>query len=459
MRLFRSLGFFGLVVLFALGFCLLSTPGYSGGAGFVKILSGTNSQILAIDGSGNVTWHHDTGTGQYSALFSRDLVAGDWTIVAGGAVTGEVQTLSVPVADIDSLYAIAGQLLFSTNPLPSHPVNLYDTNWITLSSGWTDVDGHFQFGFFTNGNYRVGPPDYGNYLNIARSVTVQGSNVTDVVVHVSQALTITNPVDYELVKVASPLIQWDDPANCDYYSIAIYREDPWEKLEEGSPAAPSYQVVSVLTNDQYSVQLYGYDGDGNQIGRGSRTFTVDLTPAPTNADFQGYLYWNDPPVRITNHPVQLRAADGWPGTLISEQLTDANGNYLFPDIPVGEYQLVIPQHGEYIAMNYTYTVDADPTMLNVYLPKTITVSSPVWNETVASHTVQFSWSAMAGGTDHYGLTIYDTSYNTVDSFSSTTTSKTRDIDNNGTYYVEISAVNADFLVLGQGRSRFTVAAP
>ena len=464
MRLFRSLGFFGLVGLFAGGACLLPTPGSAGDAGFIKILSDSGSQILDVDASGNVTWHHDTGTGPYTALFSRDLVAGDWTIIAGGTVTGEVQTLSVPVADIDSLYMIAGQLLFSTNPLPSHPVNLYDTNWISLSSGRTDAAGHFQFGFFTNGNYLVGPPDHGNYLNSARNVAVQGSNVTDVVVHVSQALTITNPASGEPVTVASPLIQWNDPANCDSYSIEIYREDPWEKLEEGSPAVPSYQMVSVLTNDRYSVRLEGYDGDGIQIGRGSRTITVDLTPAPTNADFQGYLYWNDPPVRIPNHPIELRTTNGWPGTLISEQVTDANGNYLFPDLPLGQYRLSIPQHGEYISFGITsYAVDRDPTILNLYLQKQITISSPARDETVTSHTVQFSWSAIDGGTEQYFLYLYDASHTEVDSFWATGTSKTRDIDNNGVYFIEIDAVRAvgvyEYLVLGTGSSRFTVAAP
>lgn len=418
--------------------------------GFVRIAAEANCQIIGIDASGLVTWRHATGSGNYTVWFSRELKADDWVAIDNGSVSGEIQTCMIPITG-EGQFSIAGRLFFSTQPLANHPVEIRDEELNLLDSAQTDGNGAFSFGHLINGQYYVGTPDIDDYLNIYALVVVENMGVVDIEIYVPRQLTVTQPPDFATLSERSPTIQWNDPFNSASYSIAIYALPGHESIENDVLDIPVYQVQQPLADGDYQARIAAYNAAGNEIGRGAVNFTVtENGGGETTANVRGYLHNNN--VRIPNHPIWLLNQDR---SLFAEQHSDANGDFIFSDVPFGTYQLFSPEQGDYNQNNEPLTVDewSEGSIRQFHLMKIVEFISPEAGATVAGENVLIHWNAVTGA-NRYSVDIYQ-GQTFFDFVPLSGTSITRDLSE-GSYRIEVLAIAANGLQIGSGEIEFTV---
>jgi hypothetical protein len=111
------------------------------GAGKYKLVLPTGSYRVRFDGPGFTQWAY----GQYS----EDRAA--WITISGGRTTGVNDTLQPK----PPVLGITGRLTDNGQPVPDAIVTIYDTDYNSITSGYTSYEGDFSFPDVPPGTYKV----------------------------------------------------------------------------------------------------------------------------------------------------------------------------------------------------------------------------------------------------------------------------------------------------------------
>ena len=258
---------------------LFVTPS-RGDTTFVKIVSTTNTTIVSVLQSGNVSWTNAAVPCDYSVLISTSLSADGWTTIESGTSTSIQQTCWVDLTGTDGLVSISGTVRHLTGVVAHCPVELLawseSAGFYMVRRITTGADGTFKFGQLPASAYQIDISAFENYEMSGYSVdSFTGS--TNVDMHLVRNISDQiSPSNFEVINQTMPLISWGTYPSVTAWAYNLY--DNGNPVLSGTTNSTSLQITDPLTGFNYGFMVRGSDSSGMEVARGYVDFFTHGPP-------------------------------------------------------------------------------------------------------------------------------------------------------------------------------------
>lgn len=310
---------------------------------FVQIFSGSTLITIGLtDGNGDYTIS-GLSPGSYNVRAS----ATDHQSQVLGAIVTSNTTTTVDFALVPNPGSITGKVTNAANgnPIPSTRILVFK-NLVAIASTLTDPNGNYTIPGLAPGNYVV----VADELNF--SIAVVGASISsNQTTIVNFALTADPGAISGTVRNASnsnPIPNATIEVHNSFVLVATAITDANGNYTIPNIAPDAYTVIATATAFQ--------DGSKSVIVNSNQTTTVDFSLSPSPGTISGRV--TD---FATTNPIPGATVAVFQGTtLIEFALTDANGNYVIPNLAAGNY-VVLAIAKSYRAAFSVVTVTAGMT--------------------------------------------------------------------------------------------------
>jgi len=323
-------------------------------------------------------------------------------------------------------YQLKGTIYGGSNPLPNAKVALVNAGtFANLSSATSSSIGGYGF-TVANGTYNMSvtpPAGTGFNLSAVNGIAVSGADVTQNVVLMQQAITVSGTV-----KSSDGTIVRNATINF------IYAGTSTSAKVIGTGTTGSYSVA--LSPGNYNVEIFANKGSSNHVSTDVRyTFSAVPLLADTAKDFALSV------VKVTGMTTD---SSGVPvsGVSLAIGATSLTGIYLYSETATsdasGLYTLYLPPYAN-------YSVSLTPPAANTSVAPTIVKAQSFLSDTTKDFALQ-SAVTVTGTVASSDGTIVKNATTVINYAGTNTTAKTATTGTTGTYSVALSPGNYDIQI-------------